>query len=203
MSDPKALAIKLAHIYYHTGSWEKAILEYEKITGMDPNDWGVRYTLGECYLKKGDLEKAYKEFEASASGFMRDKNIKKASGSYREMANIIQKLFEPTDVEKAKDLYRDIISRLPDSEDAIRNLRDLFQRHNENAEAVRYTLRLGDLYNKLDYIDKAENEYLKALALEPGNEGARQKLAQLREEMSKSQEDEEEPPPSPASPGLI
>ncbi len=202
MSDQKALSIKLAHIYYHTGSWEKAILEYEKITGLDPNDWGVRYTLGECYMKKGDLEKAYKEFEASANGFMREKNVKKASGSYREMANIIQKLFEPQDVTKAKDMYRDIISRLPDAEDAIRNLRDLFQRHNEIEDAVRYTIRLGDLYNKMDYIDKAENEYLKVMAMDPGNAAVQQKILQLREEMSRLEEPGDDLPP-PAAPGLI
>lgn len=182
MSDQKALAIKLAHIYYHTSSWEKAILEYEKILVMDPNDWGVRYTLGECLLKKGDAERAYKEFEISATGYMREKNIKKAANSYREMANIVQKLVEPQDVEKAKDQYREIITRLPDSEDAIRNLRDLFQRHNETAEAVKYTLRLGDLFNKLDYIDRAENEFIKVLAMDPQNAEAREKLDQLKKE---------------------
>lgn len=202
MSDTKALAIKLAHIYYHTGSWEKAILEYEKITAIDPNDWGVHYTLGDCYLKKGDLEKAFKEFEVSASGYMREKNVKKAAGSFREMANVIQKLFEPTDLERAKEMYRDILTRLPDAEDAIRNLRDLYQRHNEIDEAVRYTIRLGDLYNKLDYVDKAENEYLKALALEPGNEAVARKLQQLRDEISRNEEPPDSVPP-PSTGGLI
>jgi tetratricopeptide (TPR) repeat protein len=184
MSDQKALSIKLAHIYYHTGSWEKAILEYEKILKIDSNDWGIHYTLGECYLKKGDLEKAYREFDSSAAGYMREKNVKKAASSYREMANIIHKLIEPQDIDKAKDMYRDILIKMPDSEDTIRNLRDLFQRHNENDEAVRYTVRLGDLYNKLDYIDKSENEYIKALAMDPENLLAKEKLSQLKQEMS-------------------
>ncbi len=191
MSDQKALAIKLAHIYYHTGSWEKAILEYEKILGMDSNDWGVQYTLGECYLRKGDLEKAYKVFDLSATGYLREKNIKKAAGSFREMANIIHKLIEPQDVERAIAMYKEILTKLPDSEDAIQNLRDLYQRHNQNEEAVKYTIRLGDLFNKLDYIDKAENEYLKAVTLDPNHQVAHEKLQQLKKEMSA------EPPPSP------
>ncbi|HEY5040052.1 MAG TPA: tetratricopeptide repeat protein, partial [bacterium] len=62
MVDPKSLIIKLAHIYYHTGSWDKAIIEYEKIIALDANDFNVRVTLGELYLTKGDLERAFKEF---------------------------------------------------------------------------------------------------------------------------------------------
>ncbi len=184
MADQKSLIIKLAHIYYHTGSWDKAIVEYEKIIALDPNDFNVHVTLGELYLKKGDLERAFKQFEISASGYMREKNAKKAAGAYRELANLVQKMIEPQDMEKAVAMYKDILDKLPESLEALLNLRDLFLRHNQMEEVISYTLQLGDLYNRLDYVDKAENEYLKACTMDPSHAGAKEKLEKLKSEMS-------------------
>ncbi len=184
MADQKSLIIKLAHIYYHTGSWDKAIIEYEKIIALDPNDYNVHVTLGELYLKKGDLERAFKQFEISANGYMREKNTKKASGAYREMANLIQKLIEPQDVEKAIGMYKEILAKLPESTEALMNLRDLYLRHNQMEDVISCTLKLGDLYNRLDYVDKAENEYIKATTMDPSHAGAKEKLEQLRGELN-------------------
>lgn len=183
MADQKSLIIKLAHIYYHTGSWDKAIVEYEKIIALDPNDFNVHVTLGELFLKKGDLDRAYKEFEASANGFLKEKNIKKAAGAFREVANLVQKMIEPQDMEKAIGIYKSILSQMSDSPETLANLRDLYLRHNQMDEAISYTLTLGDLYNRQDYVDKAENEYLKATTLDPSHAGAKEKLERLRNEL--------------------
>src|SRR5258708_21793269 len=150
MADQKSLIIKLAHIYYHTGSWDKAIIEYEKIVAMDPNDNNVHVTLGELYLKKGDLERAFKQFEISANGYIHEKNTKKAAGAYREMANLIQKMIEPQDVEKAIGIDKEILAKLPETTEALMNLRDLYLRHNQMEDVISCTLQLGDLYNRLD-----------------------------------------------------
>jgi tetratricopeptide (TPR) repeat protein len=184
MADQKSLIIKLAHIYYHTGSWDKAILEYQKILAIDPNDFNVHLTMGELYLKKGDLERAFREFEVSSGGFLNEKNPKKATGAFREMAGIIQKMVEPQDVEKAVRMYKDILGKMPESIETIINLRDLYQRHNQMDEAISCTLQLGDLYNRLDYVDKAENEYMKACAMNPENALAKEKLEKLRTELN-------------------
>ena len=183
MAEQKSLIIKLAHIYYHTGSWDKAIVEYEKIIGIDPNDFNIHVTLGELYLKKGDMERAFKEFEMSANGYLKEKNLKKALGAFRELANLIQKMIEPQDMDKAIHLYKDILAKMPDSIEALLNLRDLYLRHNQTAEAVRHSIHLGDLYNRLDYADKAENEYIKATSLDPTNSEAKEKLAKLKSEL--------------------
>ncbi len=184
MADQKSLIIKLAHIYYHTGSWDKAIIEYEKIVALDPNDYNVHLTLGELFLKKSDMERAYKQFETAAGGFLKEKNPKKASGAFREMANLIQKMVEPQDMEKATQMYKTILGRLPDSVETLANLRDLYLRHNQIDEAISYTLQLGDLYNRLDYIDKAEAEYVKIISLNPAHEEARIKLEKVRNEIN-------------------
>lgn len=186
MADQKSLIIKLAHIYYHTGSWDKAIVEYEKIIALDPNDHNVHTTMGEIYLKKGDLERAFRSFEAAANGYMREKNPKKASGAFREMANLVQKMIEPVDLDKAIASYKDILSKLPDSAETMTHLRDLYLRHNQAAEALSYTMALGDLYNKLDYVDKAEAEYAKATTLDPSHSEAKEKLEKLRNEIKQN-----------------
>ena len=187
MADQKSLIVKLAHIYYHTGSWDKAIVEYEKIIGMDPNDFNVHLTLGELFLKKGDLDRAFKEFETAANGFLKEKNSKKASGAFREMANLVQKMIEPQDVDKATGIYKGILAQMPDSAETLANLRDLYLRHNQMEEAISYTLTLGDLYNRLDYVDKAEGEFLKATTLDPSHAGAKEKLEKLRNELKQAQ----------------
>jgi len=186
LADQKSLIIKLAHIYYHTGSWDKAIVEYQKIIALDPNDHNVRVTLGELHLKKGDLERAYREFENAANGFLGEKNTKKALAAFRELSHLIQKIVEPQDVEKAVLLYKDILMRMPESLEALINLRDLYQRHNQRDLAVAATLRLADLYNQQDYVDKAEAEYQNVLALEPDNLEAKNKLEKLKSETNGS-----------------
>ncbi len=187
LADQKPLIIKLAHIYYHTGSWDKAIVEYEKIIALDPNDFNVRLTLGELYLKKGDLDRAFKAFEVAAQGFLREKNTKKAAAAFREMANLVQKMIEPLDVEKAVGTYQGILAQMPDSTETLTNLRDLYLRHNQMDEAISYTLTLGDLYNRLDYVDKAENEYIKATTLDPSHAGAKERLERIRNEIKQAQ----------------
>lgn len=187
LADQKPLIIKLAHIYYHTGSWDKAIVEYEKIIALDPNDYNVHVTLGELYIKKGDLDRAYKEFDLSATGYLKEKNAKKAAGAFREVANLVQKMIEPQDVDKAIGLYKGILEKMPESAEALMNLRDLYLRHNQMEEAISYTILLGDLYNRQDYVDKAENEYLKASTMDPSHAGAKEKLEKLRNELKQSQ----------------
>jgi tetratricopeptide (TPR) repeat protein len=93
---------------------------------------------------------------------------------------------EPQDVEKAVLLYRDILTKLPEAMEALINLRDLYQRHNQRDLAVGATLRLGDLYNQQDYADKAEAEYQNALGLDPNNAEAKVKLEQIKSEANGS-----------------
>lgn len=186
MVDQKSLIIKLAHIYYHTGSWDKAIVEYQKIVALDPHDFNVRLTLGELFLKKGELERAYLEFETAGKGFLGEKNQKKALGAFRELSHLIQKIVEPQDMERAILLYKEILLRLPESVETLINLRDLYQRHNQRELAVTCTVRLGNLYNQQDYVDKAEAEYRNALALDPENVEAKALLEKLGAETSGS-----------------
>ncbi len=193
MADQKSLIIKLAHIYYHTGSWDKAILEYEKIIALDPNDINVHLTLGELYQKKGDLDRAYKEYELSANGFLKEKNIRKASAAFRELAGLVQKMVEPQDLDRAIEIYKAMLSKIPDSQEVLTNLRDLYLRHNQMEDALSRTLELGDMYNQLDYVDKAMEEYTKACSIDPGHEGARMKRDKLKNDLAS--------PPPPAEPG--
>jgi tetratricopeptide (TPR) repeat protein len=184
MTDQKALIIKLALIYHHTGSWDKALIEYEKILSFDPNDWNAHASVAEMCFKKGDFDRSYREYDIAVHGFLKDKNTKKASGCFREMATIIQKSIEPQDHDRAAQMYQNIMASMPDQVEAINNLRDLRLRHNEVDEAVKLTMRLGDIFNRLDYVERCESEYLKAIELAPSNSEAIQKLETLRKEMA-------------------
>jgi tetratricopeptide (TPR) repeat protein len=183
MSDQKALIIKLALIYHHTGSWDKALIEYEKILAFDPNDWNTHSSVAEMCSKKGDLDRSYREYDIAVHGFLKDKNTKKAANCFREMAGIIQKSIEPQDQERATQMYQNILMSMPDQIEAIQNLRDLCLRHNNVEEAVKLTLRLGDVFNRQDYVERCENEYMKAISLDATNVEAQQKLETLRNEI--------------------
>lgn len=184
MTDQKALIVKLALIYHHTGSWDKALLEYEKILSLDPNDWNARASAAEMCAKKGDYDRAYREYDTAVHGFLKDKNTKKAAGCYREMAALIQKSIEPQDPERAARMYQDILLSMPDQVETLLSLRDLRIRQKNIPEAVNLTVRLGDIYNRLDYVEKCEVEYLKALELDPTHAEASSKLEVLRKEMN-------------------
>jgi Tfp pilus assembly protein PilF len=184
MTDQKALIIKLALIYHHTGSWDKALVEYEKILGFDPNDWNAHASVAEMCMKKGDLDRSYREYDVAVHGFLKDKNTKKAANCFREMVGIIQKSIEPQDQERAAQMYNNILMSMPDQIEAIQSLRDLRLRQNRTDEAVKLTIHLGDVYNRSDYVDKSENEYMKAIGLSPNNVEAQQKLEVLRKEIA-------------------
>lgn len=184
MADPKSLAVKLAHIYFHTGSWDKALVEYQKVLAIDPQDWNVHATIGQIHLKKGDWEKALEFLEKAAEGFLKDGQAKKAAGPLREIAAVIQREIEPQDTERAVKMYRRNLERHAESLENLTALRDLYHRHNQTEEAFELTVRLAELYNKQDYIDKAEKEYTRALEMKPDDPAIKEKLAALRRELS-------------------
>jgi hypothetical protein len=81
-------------------------------------------------------------------------------------------------------MYKEILEKLPESIETLTHLRDLYLRHNQIEDALNCTLHLGDMFNQMDYVDKAENEYLKACAMDPGNEEAKVKLEKLKMEIA-------------------
>src|SRR5258708_22049321 len=130
MADDKLLIIKLAHHYHEFGYWDKAIIEYEKLARIDPNDLQVAMALGEVFLKKGDLERAYRQFETSAQGFLAKKNTMKAAAAFKEVAFLIQRMIEPQDMEKAVRMYENILRQLPESAETLTCLRNLYGKQN-------------------------------------------------------------------------
>ncbi len=184
MSEDKLLIIKLAHHYHEYGMWDKAVLEYEKLAQMDPADLKIPMALGDLFLKKGDLERSYAQFESAAEGYLKQKNMKKAATAFRELASLIERMVEPQNADKAVRMYENILSKLPESAETLTCLRDLYHRRNQLAEAISYTLQLANLYNRLDYVDKAEVEYAKALEWDPSRTDIREALEKLRKEMN-------------------
>jgi tetratricopeptide (TPR) repeat protein len=184
MAEDKLLIIKLAHHYHEFGYWDKAIIEYEKLEKMDPADVKTTMSLGEVLLKKGDLERAYEKFEAAAQAFLVKKNTMKAAGAFKEVAHLIQKMVEPKDPNKAIQMYEAILKQLPESPDTMTCLRMLYGKQSNKERAIFYTLELAELYNRMDYIEKAEEEYVRATTLAPDRADIREKLEKLRQEMS-------------------
>jgi Tfp pilus assembly protein PilF len=184
-TDPKSIYRKLALIFFQTGNWSKAIVEYEKLITFDPNDYNLHSILGDLFRKVGNFDRAYQEYEIAAKGFKAERNERKASVVYRELTTLIRDHIEPQDSHRAIELYNQILSEMPETVEALENLRNLKYQNGENQEALQLTIHLGNLYNKLDYIDKAKAEFLKALQMDPQNEEANQKLTALINEMEK------------------
>ncbi len=83
-NDSKKDIVKLAHMFFHNGQWDKALLEYKKILAIDPEDLNTFNTLGDIYVKKNSSQLAYESYNKAASGFLSRNQFSKALQVYKK-----------------------------------------------------------------------------------------------------------------------
>jgi tetratricopeptide (TPR) repeat protein len=62
MADDKAMMVKMAFLYVQSGEWYKAIEEYKKLIGLDPEAAHVYNMMGDAYVKKNDHVEAFQAY---------------------------------------------------------------------------------------------------------------------------------------------
>ncbi len=192
--------VKLAHLYFQGGQWDKALAEYRKILVTDPDDMNTHNTLGDIYLKKNSFQVAFESYNKAANGFLTRGQTDKAIQIYRKMVKI--DTFKLTDEARAKVNFVNNYIRLDDAlkmekiEEAIEILGGLKKIRADDpviapklleldciiAElpvSVLQFQKIGDAFLKHDLFEKAQEMFKKITEINPNDISVRTNLAQV------------------------
>ena len=193
--DPNSQQIgdELAEIYYQSQRIRDAVNEANSILSKDPDNLPARRLLARIYVRTlGDL--------SNTSG-QRD-TLQHASDQYREILRL-----DPTDSDaslwlarlyrlqnetaKAEEILRALLAREPANENGVEQLTQLLLDEGKSQEAVsslqgilqraptpKLWELLGDAYNQIHDLPKAEQAYREAAEAQPGDVNHRKELAQ-------------------------
>jgi tetratricopeptide (TPR) repeat protein len=193
--DPNSQQIgdELAEIYYQSQRIRDAVTEANSILAKDPDNLPARRLLARIYVRTlGDL--------SNVSG-QRD-TITRAVEQYREIIRLdpndsdaelwLARLYRlQNDQEKAESVLRALLAREPANENGVEQLTQLLLDEGKSEEAVsslqvilqraptpRLWELLGDAYNQIHDLPKAEQAYRKASESQPGDLNHHKELAQ-------------------------
>ena len=192
--------VKLAHLYFQGGQWDKALAEYRKILVTDPDDMNTHNTLGDIYLKKNSFQVAYESYNKAANGFLGRGQADKAIQIYRKMVKI--DTFKLTDEARAKVNFANNYIRLDDAlkmekvEEAIEILGGLKKLRADDpmiapklveldciiAElpvSVLQFQKIGDAFLKHNLFEKAQEMFKRITQINPNDISVRTNLAQV------------------------
>lgn len=137
---------KAANVFREEGFALKALAIYKKILNINPSDPHAVYALGELNEDKGILTDAIKYYLAAADIFSKGNQKKELLKVY------------------------DRILKLAPANIPLRvKVSDMFSKEGFVAEAAKEYVQIGDLYEKHDERDKAEEYYRKAADIQPNN----------------------------------
>ncbi len=157
--------------------YDEAIRIFEEFLAKYPEIYQVHQSMGTCYLKKGELDKAEIEFK-----LVLDKTLEK-SGDYkkdpqvslRAFAGIGEIYIQKEDFLSAQKYFSQALEISPEDETAAYNVGEIFFSHQKIDEAIRYFelamqikndwskpymklgyvyLNKGDFNNSLEYFNK-------------------------------------------------
>src|SRR5271156_5563170 len=185
MAFNKSKHLESAQKYLGQGKIPQAIAEYKAILPAEPADQVTLMTVGDLFVRAGDLAQASEYFEQLASAFLEEGFTSKAIAIYKKIAKLSPDHIEP--MEKLADLYvqqgvmseaRPIYIQMAEAhlknkqpERAAEVLRRLLDIEPDN---TRVQTRLADLYMAIGQKGEAARAYLMApfRSFEPGGMGA-------------------------------
>ncbi len=200
MAVDKKNIIKMAYLYFQEGRWDKAIEEYRKLLELDPLDLKTHNMIADVYVKKGDIQQAFKEYVAVMEAYQKAGQADKATNIRKKiagldgkaldqvsnsMASLIKKSIEAEaayskkEMDKAVKLYEEIIKLEPDNPAHHSNLAEAYLSLNRTQEAVKSLLVVANAYMAARLSNKARDVYLRILEIDPMHLEARQNLAEI------------------------
>jgi len=173
MAFNKSKHLEAAQKYLGQGKIPQAIAEYKSILAAEPADQITLMTVGDLFVRAGDLGQAAEYFEKLAVAFLDEGFTSKAIAIYKKIAKLAPDQIEP--LEKLADLYvqqgvmseaRPIYIQMAEShlknkqpERAAEVLRRLLDIEPDN---TRVQTRLADLYMAIGQKGEAARAYLMA-----------------------------------------
>jgi tetratricopeptide (TPR) repeat protein len=173
MAFNKAKHLEAAQKYLGQGKIPQAIAEYKAILAAEPTDQVTLMTVGDLFVRAGDLAHASEYFERLAGAFLEEGFTSKAIAIYKKIAKLAPDQIEP--LERLADLYvqqgvmseaRPIYIQMAEAhlknkqpERAADTLRRLLDIEPDN---TRVQTRLADLYMAIGQKGEAARAYLMA-----------------------------------------
>jgi pilus assembly protein FimV len=138
----KRKTLEAAQKYAQKGSYDKALVEYEKLLKADPKDSNLRLKIGDLHLKKGDKSKAIQTYQDVADMFSRGGFDAKAVAIYKQILRVEDESLE------ARTRLGECFQRMGLTSDALREFQDAFkicQKRELKREAFELLRRLASL----------------------------------------------------------
>ena len=182
-TDPENIEIysRLGQLYYSEGKFTKAIEQFEKIRSLDPKNAEVLYVLGSLWLELGDRTKAVDSFKQSL--VIDEKN----EGSLNSLGYMYAE--DGVNLDEALSLVKRALQLSPNNGAYLDSLGWIYYKKGQYSESLESLQKanslledpviydhLGDVYLKLNEIDKAKKYWNLSLKLSPKQTGIIKKL---------------------------
>lgn len=167
----KSKHLEAAQKYLSQGKLQQAIAEYEQILKSEPKDQITLMTLGDLYVRAGEIARALERFEFLAQLFLSDGFNSKAIAIYKKIAKLAPD--DPRPLEKLAELYvaqgvmseaRSLYLQMAEAhlranrkDKAVEVLRQLLDLEPDN---LRVQVRLAELYVNIGQTEEAAHAYL-------------------------------------------
>ena len=155
-ADGKSKFLRDAERYVLNGKVQQAIGEYLKVIDCDPDDVLIINTVGDLYLKQGNLLEANRCFAQVAENYVQNNFFLKAIA-----------------------VYRKILNADPENLEINSAIASLYAKQGLNIDARNQYVLVAELLEREGKKDESLSAYEKVVELDPANVAVQQKLAEL------------------------
>ena len=156
MAFNKAKAMESALKALNQGKVAQAIQEYQQILRSDPNDQVVLMTVGDLFVRQGNMTQAVEYFERLADRYLHDGFNSKAIAIYKKISKLAPAETQP-----------------------LEKLANLYVQQGVLSEARPIFLQLAEAHLKTNQSPKAVEVLRRLLEVEPDNPRVQRRLAEL------------------------
>ena len=154
MADKRLVLLKKANKFFRQGKTDAAIKEYEKIIVLKPDDLEVRRIVGDLQLRQNDIPATVKQFGWIADYYLKEGFFAKAIAMYKRITRVV-----------------------PNSEQTLFKLADLYTKQGLVIEAKQIYLDIAEECKRQNNQKKALGMYKKILEFDRHNIKMRNLLA--------------------------
>ena len=142
MAIDRAATLKNAEKLLRQGKIEPAITEYLRLAADQPRDWNIANTLGDLYVRAGQVDKAVEQFTRMADSLSEDGFLPKASAIYKKILKLRPE-HEPALLQAAE--IAGNLGLLADERSYLTQIIDRRQSRGDRRGAAQARIRLGSL----------------------------------------------------------
>jgi tetratricopeptide (TPR) repeat protein len=152
--------LRCAELYLAAGKIEKARECLTRVIEAEPANVKAKKLLGDIYLREGNKDKAWTEYQVALDGMILDEKSD-------ELITILE-------------AFKDI-----DPLETGKRLVFLYRQLGDQVQAANELISIGDIFAGKDMQKEALNYYKEALTINPGDDSLRDRVNELEEEVGK------------------